>query len=267
MERKEKGGAGKMIKKILVYFQSSEGMDNILEYAKLLEEKYNAQIGGIYVKDVRKYEIITPAVEGVVVDSAAGYAFSEWEKIEEKAAKDIEEKFRKYFDKSAYFVEDGISSECVARKLKGYDMLMMTKGEKICNDIKNFMKMVFKPLLIVPNKKIAGIDKILFANDGGIYANRSIVEFLNYFDGIKKITAIEVGIDSDDETNQYIAGRGIELDIIKQNGDPVNAIVKEAAKYDIMIMGNLKYFFLLEKLTGKTGANILEKADIPVFIG
>ena len=38
-------------------------------------------------------------------------------------------------------------------------------------------------------------------------------------------------------------------------------------KNDLMIMGNLKYFYMIEKIIGKTGAKLLEHSTIPIFIG
>ena len=37
-------------------------------------------------------------------------------------------------------------------------------------------------------------------------------------------------------------------------------------KYDMLIMGNLRYNFLVERLTGKFGVKILENSSIPIFI-
>ena len=93
-----------MVNKVLLYLQGEEGLESLLAYAGMLKEKYGIKVGGIYVKDIRRYEMITPAVEGVVVDSAAGYAFSEWEHIESKTIESIKKSFCEYFDENQLFI-------------------------------------------------------------------------------------------------------------------------------------------------------------------
>ena len=48
----------------------------------------------------------------------------------------------------------------------------------------------------------------------------------------------------------------------------VGEIIKsEFDKNDLMIMGNLKYFYMIEKIIGKTGEKLLEHSTLPIFIG
>ena len=256
-----------MLNKVLIYFQGEEGLENLLEYGKMLQERYGIKIGGIYVKDIRKYEMITPAVEGVVVDSAAGYAFSEWESIEKKNVEAIKEKFCRYFDEIDLFIADGITTDCVISKLKAYDILMLYKGERVGNEIKAFMKAAHKPLILMPKKKAEGIEKVLFANDGQICSNKSVAEFIRLFGHVKEIASLEVGVEEDEETGNYIRERGLKLNVIRRTGDASAVIVSESMNYDFMIMGNLRHFFLFEKLIGKTGITILEKIQLPIFVG
>ena len=36
--------------------------------------------------------------------------------------------------------------------------------------------------------------------------------------------------------------------------------------YNLFVMGNLRYNFLLERLTGKFGVKILQNCNVPIFI-
>ena len=53
---------------------------------------------------------------------------------------------------------------------------------------------------------------------------------------------------------------------MKKTGDEFNEIIKEIDKNDMIVMGNLRYFYMLEKIIGKTGVKLLENSKIPIFI-
>ena len=60
---------------------------------------------------------------------------------------------------------------------------------------------------------------------------------------------------------------GIKKNIVEKTGDEFEEIKVEFERNDLMIMGNLKYFYMIEKIIGKTGAKLLEHSTIPIFIG
>ena len=42
--------------------------------------------------------------------------------------------------------------------------------------------------------------------------------------------------------------------------------ITDEKDYNLFVMGNLRYNFLLERLTGKFGVKILQNCNVPIFI-
>ena len=55
--------------------------------------------------------------------------------------------------------------------------------------------------------------------------------------------------------------------LISKEGDPLKVVIEEVENYDFIIMGDLKYAAMLEKITGKLGIRLLEAIKKPIFIG
>lgn len=257
-----------MLKRVLIYLNYEDGIENVLNYAKMLEEKYNAEIYAVYVKDIRKYELITPSIEGLIIDGSSNSIMSEWEKIESANVEIVKAKFAEYFDESKIYVEDGITTEIVIDKLRGFDLLLITKGERISSDLKTLMRLHYKPIIVIPDVKKIGFHDFLFANDEGLNASRSLFTFMNLFGKIEGISSISINVDEVSPLiGEYITSYGIKYNEIKKTGDAAHEILKESEKYDILIMGELRHYFMIEKLTGKAGVTVLEKIKKPVFIG
>ena len=47
----------------------------------------------------------------------------------------------------------------------------------------------------------------------------------------------------------------------------MKVVIEEVENYDFIIMGDLKYAAMLEKITGKLGIRLLEAIKKPIFIG
>lgn len=256
-----------MLKRVLLYLKSTDESTAVIKYGKMLNERYGCHVAALYVKDIRKYEVITPAVEGGVVDSSAGYAFTEWEKIEERNSEILRKEFIDCIASGEFICEEGLAADCILETLMGYDLVILPKCKKICNETKEILKIGYKPVVLVPDSADIFTGRVLFADDAGLYANKSIGAFMSIFDDVKEITSISVDTESTESTDTYIRSRGIKVTNIVEEKEPVNRITEKSESYDIVVMGNLKYFFLLEKLTGKTGANLMEKLNKPIFIG
>ena len=89
------GGGDYMLNRILVYFGSESEAKSLLDYAEVLQRKYDVEVDGIYIKDVRKYEVLPPSIEGFLVDnSSSSYLLQEWEKAEKDHIDFIERNFK-----------------------------------------------------------------------------------------------------------------------------------------------------------------------------
>lgn len=256
-----------MLKRILVTFENLSEAEQLLDYAELLSKNYDTQIVGAYIKDIRKYEVVPPMAEGMIIDSTNGFAMREWEAIEEKRAQEIKRAFLEKMPLGRFIIEEGIGLECIVEKMRAFDLLVMAKGEYLNSNLKNVLKFHMKPIIIVPKAKEYSFDKIVLLDDGGIRANSALGSFINIFDKSKKIDSLTFGKSTEDDylLKEYYNSKGLE--ITKYFEDNFEDFSKYEKTPGLFIMGNLRYNFLLEKLTGKFGVKILETCNMPIFIG
>lgn len=256
-----------MLKRVLVSFENLNEVEQLLNYSQILQNDYGAEVVGIYIKDIRKYEVVPPMAEGIIIDSTNGFAMREWEMIEEKRAQEIKTLFREKIPYGKFIIEEGIGLERVVERMKAFDLLLVARGEYLNSNLKTVLKFHMKPIIIVPNKKITEIDKVLLLDDNGIRANGALFNFTNLFSQFKKIDSLNFGKEEpmDEVLNEYYKLKEIEIE--RHYEETIDKIKEYEEKYNLFVMGNLRYNFLLEKLTGKFGVKILEHCNVPIFIG
>lgn len=256
-----------MLKRILITFENLGDAEQLLNYSDVLTKNYACEVVGIYIKDIRKYEVVPPMAEGMIIDSTNGFAMREWEAIEEKRAQEIKNMFMEKNPAGSFIIEEGIGLEGIVEKMKAFDLLLAARGEYINANLKNILKFHVKPIIIVPKLEKFSLDKVLLLDDGGIRANGALYNFLNIFEDIKKIDSLTFGkeVAEDDELlKKYYQLK--ELRVEKYFEDNLDKFKEYEKTHGLFIMGNLRYNFLLEKLTGKFGVKILENCNIPIFI-
>ena len=86
-----------MINRILINFYGEDEVKDLCKFTLQLSAKYRAEVSGIYVKDMREYELMPPAVEGIVIDGASNCTIRECEEAEKIKAEEIEKKFKDFF--------------------------------------------------------------------------------------------------------------------------------------------------------------------------
>lgn len=257
-----------MFNRVLVNVCSENELDYLIKYSNLLQKEYNVQIVGLYVKDVRKYEIIPPAIEGMVVDNTTNILMKEWDENEKKLSLKLKEKFIKEVSNSKFIIEDGVTYDIVLESLKGFDVLLLFKDKKLSHDLKTYLRLHYKPIILVPAKEEYKINNAVFANDEEGKTNKSLFSFLEKFNKVKKIFQVKVNKDYESkEFVDYINLLDLNFEYIEKKGNEAEGILDELLERDILIMGDLKYPFMFEKITGKVGINLLEKSNIPIFIG
>lgn len=257
-----------MLKRMLIYFENDTDCDYLIQFSKELQNEFDTEIHGIYIKDLRKYEVVPPMVEGLVVDSASSYVMKEWEELEKKRNIKIKELFTKDFGSKNFYDEEGITSDILLEKMKSFDLLVVAKPEIISTNVKTMLKIHTKPIIAVPKLNSYKFNSILLSDDKGLRANESFFRFMNLFNDIKEYTSLCINLDKHDdyEMNEYAIARGINIDFVYEKGNFLKIIEEESKKFDILIMGNLRYNFMLEKITGKLGVKIMESIKLPVFI-
>lgn len=247
-------------KKALFLVSSENEIETLIEFGKKFKEKYNVEIDALYVKDILKYEIFPVTIEGIGVNIGANYAFKEYRELEEKSFKTVKDKMNSEF--SRVYAKDGETIETALNELKKYDMIVAVKNEKISPYLKELLRSNFKPLIILPNIKEFNFNKLLLLDDGAYNANKTLYTFFYMF-GEQKVDVLKVNVDAEDELKERF---GENYNIILKEGDPFKIIMEESENYDFVLMGDLRFTIMVEKITRKLGVRLLENLKKPIFI-
>ena len=249
-----------LLKKALFLVSSENEIETLIEFGKKFKEKYNVEIDALYVKDILKYEIFPVTIEGIGVNIGANYAFKEYRELEEKSFKTVKDKMNSEF--SRVYAKDGETIETALNELKKYDMIVAVKNEKISPYLKELLRSNFKPLIILPNIKEFNFNKLLLLDDGAYNANKTLYTFFYMF-GEQKVDVLKVNVDIEDELKERF---GENYNIILKEGDPFKIIMEESENYDFVLMGDLRFTIMVEKITRKLGVRLLENLKKPIFI-
>ena len=249
-----------LLKKALFLVSSENEIETLIEFGKEFKEKYNVEIDALYVKDILKYEIFPVTIEGIGVNIGANYAFKEYRELEEKSFKTVKDKMNSEF--SRVYAKDGETIETALNELKKYDMIVAVKNEKISPYLKELLRSNFKPLIILPNIKEFNFNKLLLLDDGAYNANKTLYTFFYMF-GEQKMDVLKVNVDTEDELKERF---GENYNIILKEGDPFKIIMEESENYDFVLMGDLRFTIMVEKITRKLGVRLLENLKKPIFI-
>jgi hydrogenase small subunit len=129
-----------MLNRILLLFGNEMDKNNLLKTGKHLQDKYGTEVYGLYIRDIRKYEVLPPTVEGLVVDNSANFLIREWEKSESLQVEELKKVFNEYFPVENLLVEEGITQEIIQEKLLGFDLIVIEKGKSITANQKELIK-------------------------------------------------------------------------------------------------------------------------------
>ncbi|MEI6857696.1 hypothetical protein [Psychrilyobacter sp.] len=258
-----------MLNRILILFGNELNKNNLLVTGQYLKEKYETEVYGLYVRDIRKYEVLPPTVEGLAVDTSANLMIRDWEKTENIQVEELKKVFKNYFPVEHLLVEDGVPQEILQEKMFGFDLIIAEKSNKITDNQKDLLRHHYKPVLLIPENNSLKVEKVIIANSKSERVNKSVFAFLNMFDRSNNFTSVAVNLEdeTDDEFSKYMEIAGKTLNILELEGKAIDIISEKSKEFDILIMGDLKHSFLLEKLTRDTGLKLLENIEIPIYIG
>ena len=249
-------------KKALFLVTAENEVRPLVNFAGVFKEKYDVEIDVVYVKDVLKYEIFPVTIEGMGLNIGANYAFKEYRELEEKTVKKLKEQMTDNI--SNFYTKEGETSEIALEELKKYDLLVLVKNEKVTAVLKEILRSIFKPLIILPNVEDFKLDNLMLLDDGAYNANKTLFTFFHMF-GEEKVTVLRVNVEEDDE-NSLTQRFGENYNLIHKKGDTFKTIMSEAQNYDLVLMGDLRYTVMVERITGKLGVRILENLKKPIFI-
>ena len=139
----------------------------------------------------------------------------------------------------------------------------MVKNDKVSSNLKELLRSSYKPLIILPlNIDEAKMDKLVLLDDGAYNANKTLFTYFNIF-GEQKIDVLKVNVDEEDFLKERF---GNNYNVIKKEGVPFKIIMEESKNYDVVLMGDLRYTVMVERITRKLGVKLLENLEKVIFI-
>ena len=252
-----------LLKRALFLVSAENEVEPLMEFAKVFKKRYNVKVDAVYVKDILKYDVFPVTVEGIGINLGTNFAYKEFRNIENKTFEKIKGRLEEEFSK--VYTKEGESAEVALEELKKYDLMVVVKNEKISPYMKELLRSIYKPLIVLPNRKEFKIENLLLLDDGAYNANKTLFTFFYMFDE-QKVDVLRVNVEAD-ESNEKLSERfGDNYNLILKEGDTFKTIMEESKKYDFVLMGDLRYTVMVERITGKLGIRLLENLDVPIFI-
>ena len=252
-----------LLKRALFLVSAENEVEPLVEFAKVFKKRYNVKVDAIYVKDILKYDVFPVTVEGIGINLGTNFAYKEFRDIENKTFENIKKPLEKEF--SRVYTKEGESAEIALEELKKYDLIVTVKNEKISPYMKELLRSIYKPIIVLPNRKDFKLDNLLLLDDGAYNANKTLFTFFYMFDE-QKVDVLRVNVE-EDESNQKLSERfGDNYKLILREGDTFKTIMAESKNYDLVLMGDLRYTVMVERITGKLGIRLLENLDVPIFL-
>ncbi len=252
-----------LLKRALFLVSAENEVESLVEFAKVFKKRYNVKVDAVYVKDILKYDVFPVTVEGIGINLGTNFAYKEFRNIENKTFEKIKGRLEEEFSK--VYTKEGESAEVALEELKKYDLMVTVKNEKISPYMKELLRSIYKPLIVLPNRKDFKIENLLLLDDGAYNANKTLFTFFYMFDE-QKVNVLRVNVEAD-ESNEKLSERfGDNYNLILKEGDTFKTIMEESKKYDFVLMGDLRYTVMVERITGKLGIRLLENLDVPIFI-
>ncbi len=252
-----------LLKRALFLVSAENEVEPLVEFAKVFKKRYNVKVDAVYVKDILKYDVFPVTVEGIGINLGTNFAYKEFRNIENKTFEKIKGRLEEEFSK--VYTKEGESAEVALEELKKYDLMVTVKNEKISPYMKELLRSIYKPLIVLPNRKNFKIENLLLLDDGAYNANKTLFTFFYMFDE-QKVNVLRVNVEAD-ESNEKLSERfGDNYNLILKEGDTFKTIMEESKNYDLVLMGDLRYTVMVERITGKLGIRLLENLDVPIFI-
>ncbi|WP_320045891.1 hypothetical protein [uncultured Ilyobacter sp.] len=260
-----------MLNRVLINLDNEGGVKHLAKYGNMIRENYpEAEIVGIFIRSGEEH--LYRDFKGAGEDSDIKEAMNEHDlriaKMTEAENK-IRDEFLSLVENASFYSKVGNVPEVLMDELRLFDMAVVSKSDKIGHNLRELLKNHNKPLILVPDLESYSLDRILVADDQGLEVNKSVFKFMSAFEKVKEFKAITVGISQEEvkDLTFYLEKIGKKIDYSFEEGTVDENILNYAKECDMLIMGNLKRSFMVEKLIGRGAIRALEEVKKPVFIG
>lgn len=284
----EKKVAEMEIKKILIPIGGSAYSKNALQYAILFAKKFEAELLGIYVKDIRLFK-------GPQFSSVADLFISEpYFEIDrdniEASLNGRGAKIKDYFTsickndgiKCSFQIQKGLVSDVIIDIAKEVDLVVMGKKGEHANLLKRHLGStctrvihnINRPLVIVDYAPLQEIRKVLLCYAGGYFAQKAL-DLTQYFIaktgfGLSVLTIATkqtIAIAVQKEAKKYFISKNTKANYLLTVGDVEKEIMKIAKTEDIdmLITGASMHKSYEDFLSLCLANRILYDSNIPIL--
>ncbi|MGL5053338.1 MAG: hypothetical protein ACRC5W_07080 [Cetobacterium sp.] len=257
------------MKKVLVIFEEESKKNILIDSALFFKDKFGYEIVPLYIKDIRREEIIPATMDGMILNFNNDPFSEEANSLEEMKMKKIQEKIKDKGIDSTLNVESGFPWDIIKEYMKTTDLLILEKRLTLSDTALMILKNHFKPIIMIGEKAITSFDKIGISSDDGTKIHKSMFSFINIFPEINYFSMFTLRYKIEKNLlMKYLEDKEKKIKYENFDGDIAkDRYLQEVNKLDLLIMGNLNSNYFVEKIIGKKGLSIMEKSKVSIFIG
>lgn len=253
------------MKKVVILLKNGNDLDLIFKSYLHLKTHFGFDIVPMYIRDIA-YKI--PISETVLNSGGAAEILNE---MEDDFVAQVNVALKKYKIETELIVQSEVGVDEVKTLLKTADLLMLEQSEYLNDLFLELLKIAYRPIIILRNKPLT-FENISIVSNDGIKINKSVYNFLTLFPNLD-IESIPILSWNCNYEKHYLVelmkNKGLSGDVINFNSkdDTLKDFYFALGKSNLVIMGNLSRSFFFEKITNRTGLNLLENLNTSIFIG
>jgi len=276
-----------MIKSILIPTDGSEFNKVALTYGIYFAKRFDAQVTGLHVVDIRSLE--GPLLSDI--SGALGFApyqsfLPRFQKILEDRGDLILEGFQAACEAQSIHPKikrlSGVVSSAIVEEARTVDLVVIAqRGEHerwsnglLGSTTESVVRRSPRPVLVTPGT-FRECKSVLVAYDGSVESNRALKTACEVFSGGgTRLTAVVVSGNAKKcatlttEIEAYVGPYKTDVAVDCVEGDAAQAILDQAAKIgvDLIVMGAFGHSRIHDLILGGTAAYIIRNTTLPVLL-
>lgn len=253
------------MKKVVILLKNGNDLDLIFKSYINLKTHFGFDIVPIYIRDIA-YKI--PISETVFNSGGAADILND---MEDDFIAKVRVALKKYKIETELMVQSEVGVDEVKTLLKTADLLMLEQDIYLSDLFLELLKVAYRPIIILRNKPLTFKDISIVSNDG-VKINKSVYNFLTLFPNLDMNTIPILTWNCNYEKHYLVdllKNKGLSSDVINFNSqdETLKDFYYALGKSNLVIMGNLSRSFFFERITNRTGLNLLENLNTSIFIG
>ncbi|MDX8335997.1 hypothetical protein [Candidatus Cetobacterium colombiensis] len=252
------------MKKVVVLLKNGNDLDLILKSYMALKNLFKFEIVPIYIRDIA-YKI--PISETVLNSGGAAEILNE---MEDDFIAEVHAAFKKFKIDTELLIQSEVGVDEIKNLLKTSDLLMLEQDSYLNDLFLDLLKIAYRPIIVLRNTPLT-FDNISIISNDGVKVNNSVYSFLNLFPELllKNVPILTWNCNYEKHyLVELLENKGVSSDVVNFNSkdDTIKDFYFALNKFNLVIMGNLSRSFFFEKITNRTGINLLENLNTSIFI-